>query len=254
MGNAGRFMLVCVFAVASTVAIAAEGIETRPLRFAKGASSATVKGTLKGDQTIDYKVGARAGQTMNVALKSSNGSNYFNVLPPGSSDVAVFVGSTDGNQWTGTLASDGTYTIRVYLMRSAARRNETASYTLAVGITGAPAKAAAGEAKAPNPVERAGAGKFDATGRIPCAQTEGQPMGQCDFGVARAGGGTAAVVVTRPDGRKRFIFFEKGKATGADLSQADGNMAFHASKQADLYVIQAGNERYEIPEAVVFGG
>ena len=79
-------------------------------------------------------------------------------------------------------------------------------------------------------------------------------MGQCDFGVARAGGGTAAVVVTRPDGRKRFIFFEQGKATGADLSQADGNMAFRASKQADLYVIQAGNERYEIPEAVVFGG
>ena len=92
MGNAGRFMLVCVFAVASTVAIAADGIETRPLRFAKGASSATVKGTLKGDQTIDYKVGARAGQTMKVTLQSSNGSNYFNVLPPGSSDVAVFVG------------------------------------------------------------------------------------------------------------------------------------------------------------------
>jgi hypothetical protein len=256
IGNAGRFMLASMFAVASTVAIAADGIETRTLRFAKGASSATVKGSLKGDQTIDYKVGARAGQTMNVTLKSSNGSNYFNVLPPGSNDVAVFVGSTDGNQWTGTLAADGTYTIRVYLMRSAARRNESANYALAVGIAGAPAKVAAadGEAKAADPVERAGAGKFDATGRIPCAQAKGQPMGQCDFGVARAGGGTAAVVVTRPDGRKRFIFFEKGKATGADLSQADGNMAFRASKQADLYVIQAGDERYEIPEAVIVGG
>ncbi len=31
---------------------------------------------------------------------------------------------------------------------------------------------------------RAGLGKFDATGRIPCAQSKGQPMGQCDFGVS----------------------------------------------------------------------
>jgi hypothetical protein len=78
-------------------------------------------------------------------------------------------------------------------------------------------------------------------------------MGQCPYGVARAGSGTATVVVTRPDGRKRFIFFEKGKATGADLNQADGSMAFHATKQADLYLIQTGNERYEIPEAVLTG-
>lgn len=36
----------------------------------------------------------------------------------------------------GTLPVDGDYTVRVYLMRSAARRNETAEYTLTVGITG----------------------------------------------------------------------------------------------------------------------
>jgi hypothetical protein len=79
-------------------------------------------------------------------------------------------------------------------------------------------------------------------------------MGQCDFGVARAGGGTAAVAITRPDGRAHVIFFKAGKAVGADLSQADGNMSFSATKEADLYKIQAGNERYEIPEAVISGG
>ncbi|MRR06431.1 MAG: hypothetical protein EG828_05720 [Deltaproteobacteria bacterium] len=102
--------------------------------------------------------------------------------------------------------------------------------------------------------ERAGQGKYDATGPIPCARYKGQPMGQCTFGVARDGGGTATVVVTHPDGRKRFIFFEKGKAVGADLSQADGNMNFRVRKEADLYLINAGDERYEIPEAVIFGG
>jgi hypothetical protein len=72
--------------------------------------------------------------------------------------------------------------------------------------------------------------------------------------VARDPGGTATVVVTRPDGRTRTIFFDKGKAIGADLSQADGNMNFRSSKRGDLYLIEAGNERYEIVEAFVFGG
>lgn len=258
IGKSGRLALACAFA--ATSAAAADGIETRPLHFAKGASSATVKGTLKGAQTIDYRVGAKAGQTMTVGLTSSNGANYFNVLPPGSNDVAVFVGATGGNDWTGTLEADGTYTIRLYLMRSAARRNETANYKLAVGITGAAAKAvakpAAAAASTPDTAMRAGEGRFDATGDVRCAQAKGQPMSQCAFGVARARGGTgtATVAVTRPDGRKRFIFFDKGKATGADLSQADGNVQFRATKDADLYQIQIGDERYEFPEAVVFGG
>ena len=79
-------------------------------------------------------------------------------------------------------------------------------------------------------------------------------MGQCNFGVARDPGGSATVVVSLPDGRTRAIFFEKGKAVSADLSQADGSQHFRAKKQADLYLIEAGNERYEIPEAVIFGG
>jgi hypothetical protein len=58
-------------------------------------------------------------------------------------------------------------------------------------------------------------------------------MGQCPFTVELEGKGLAMVKVTRPDGR-----IEKGKA----------------SKKGDLFKIQAGIERYEIPEAVVFGG
>jgi hypothetical protein len=102
--------------------------------------------------------------------------------------------------------------------------------------------------------ERAGQGQFDARGPVSCAMAAGQPMQQCQAAVARDGGGTATMVVTRPDGRTRFIFFEKGQAMGADLSQADGNMNFRSSKRGDNYLIEAGNERYEIVEAFVFGG
>jgi len=242
--------LALALAVAGA-SLAADGIQSKPLHFAKGANSATVKGSIQGQQTIDYKLRAKAGQTMKVSLKSGNPGLAFNVLPPGSKDVAI-EGAIGLQDWSGTLPADGEYTVRTYLDRAGARRGEKASYTLTVAIGGASGAAAAAGG---DTVERAGAGKFDATGTaMPCAKAKGQPMTQCTWGVARAGGGTATVVITHPDGRKRTIFFEKGKPTGADLSQADGNMTFRATKEADLYKIQAGDERYEFPEAVVFGG
>jgi pimeloyl-ACP methyl ester carboxylesterase len=102
---------------------------------------------------------------------------------------------------------------------------------------------------------RAGRGRSDATGPVACAEGKGQPTGQCEMGVARDGGASVTVVVTRPDGRKRAIFFDKGKPVSADLSQAGGNMRFRAKKTANgMYPIDAGNEHDEFPESVVFGG
>ena len=101
---------------------------------------------------------------------------------------------------------------------------------------------------------RAGEGRFDATGPLPCAFAAGQPMGQCEFGVARAGGGYATVVIRKPDGRTRAIFFRMGRAIGADTSEADGYRPFHAGRKGDLVLISVGDERYEIIDAVVFGG
>lgn len=102
--------------------------------------------------------------------------------------------------------------------------------------------------------ERAGRGDFDAHAPVQCAEGAGAAWMQCNAAVAREGGGTATVVVTRPDGRKRFIFFKRGRAVSADLSQADGSQRFRATKRGDLYLIEAGRERYEIVEALVYGG
>jgi len=225
---------------------AAESIRVEQIRFAAGASSATVKGSITGDKTVDYKLGARAGQTMSVTLKTSNPSNYFNVLPPGS-ESAVFIGSTSGNEWTGALEADGEYTVRVYLMRSAARRNAKANYTLTVGITGGSVAAA------PLTDAKVAGTSYHATGNIPCSMGGGEPTGSCPFGVTREGNGSGMVTVTKPDGRTRTIFFEKGKATGYDMSQADTGK-FKAEKKGDLNIIHIGQERYEIVDAVVFGG
>ena len=113
---------------------------------------------------------------------------------------------------------------------------------------------AAASGQRPSAPERAGQGTFDARGPVGCAARAGQPMAQCQAAVARDPGGTATIVVTRPDGRTRAIYFENGNPIGADLSQADGNMDFRGSKRDGVYFIEAGDERYQIVEAFVFGG
>lgn len=221
----------------------ADEIKTERVHFKKGASAATLSGHIKGYNSVDYVLGAKAGQTMSVKMTTKSTASFFNVLPPGSDEEAIFVGSTEGNEFAGTLSKDGDYRIRVYLMRNAARRNEQADFTLKVAITDGTQAAHTGHR-----------GKVDATGIIPCAMATGQPMGDCNFAVVREGGGSATVTVTKPDGRTRAFFFEHGKFVSADTSQAEGNQKTSSSREGDLTTVHVGAERYEIPDAVMFGG
>jgi hypothetical protein len=129
------FAFVFAFGLAASVA-SADQIITKPVQFAAGTNSATVKGTVKSYDSVDYTLVAKAGQTMSVKMTTSNASSYFNVLPPGSTSEAIFIGSSEGNNYSGVLPASGKYTVRVYLMRNAARRNETASYSVNFKITG----------------------------------------------------------------------------------------------------------------------
>lgn len=116
-------------------ALAQDSIRTERIHFKRGSTSAVVKGHIKGYESVDYLVNARQGQVMNASLATKNTSTYFNVLPPGSNDAAIFIGSTTGNQFEGPLPATGDYRIRVYMMRNAARRNEVADYQLEVVIS-----------------------------------------------------------------------------------------------------------------------
>ena len=62
---------------------AADGIRKETVQFSKGASQSAIKAHIKGDETVDYVLRARAGQTMTVNFKTSNRMAYFNLLPPG---------------------------------------------------------------------------------------------------------------------------------------------------------------------------
>lgn len=107
--------------------------KTTEVKFAAGGDHASYSGQIRGDDTARYTIGARRGQTLKVRLRADNGQAYFNVRPAGS-QTALFVGSTGGDRFEGQLPSNGTYVVEVYLMRAAARRNETASFSLDIGI------------------------------------------------------------------------------------------------------------------------
>lgn len=100
---------------------------------------------------------------------------------------------------------------------------------------------------------RARQGRFDTTGKIPCAPSHGQPMTQCEFGIARAGSGYATIVVTKPDGRSHAIYFRIGKPIGVNTSRAGRNSKFRAIRENGQYMIRIGRERYDIPDAIVLG-
>ena len=71
--------------------------------------------------------------------------------------------------------------------------------------------------------------------------------------MARGGGGDGTVVVTKPDGSTRAIFFSTGTAIGADTSEADPG-EFAASRTDDNTVVSIGDETYTLPDAIIWGG
>jgi hypothetical protein len=214
--------------------------------FAKGATSATIKATIKGYDDVDYVIRAAAGQTLSVSLKVSNRSNYFNVLPPGSADVAMYAAQT-GEDYSGMLPTDGDYKVRVYLVRAAARRNEVSSYTLTVSVTGTPL--------APTPKAKDAVlpgTPYHASGPVTCLPTpygDAKPQ-QCEAFVIRRGFDGTATVEIRSKGMTRHILFVKGKPMASDSS---GTMT--VARKGDVTVVKfESGEFYEIVDAMIFGG
>ncbi|WP_314927691.1 DNA breaking-rejoining protein [Aeromonas piscicola] len=114
---------------------AADGIKTQQVQFKKGESGATIKSAIQGRETLDYKLTANKGQIMAVILTGKS-STYFNILPPGSTGEAIFIGSNEGNSFQASLPAKGTYTIRVYQMGAAETSKTKNAFKLEVGISG----------------------------------------------------------------------------------------------------------------------
>ena len=213
-----------------------------------GAGSVVRRGQIRGDQFVDYLIQGRAGQTLKVELTGSHPQNYFNLNPPGSG-WSMFVGSTSGNLVERVLPVDGLYSVRVYLMRAAARRNAASRYALAMGLSGEPLRPR-------DPAQDAliAGTPFHARATITCRQAMDPARTACEAAVIRyQRAGSASVELRWTEGsleRVRRLLFVDGRAIGSD--------ATHAPRQdsvADPYRVDVGpDEQYEVPQALVSGG
>ena len=127
-------VMICACLLSGS-AWALDPVRHEKVELAQGAPIKKLRGKIKGYATVEYSVTAPVGGKLAIRLNSANTSAYFNLSLDGA-DEALFVGSRDGNRYQGDIAAPGRYKVQVYLMRNAARKNQTASYVLEIGATG----------------------------------------------------------------------------------------------------------------------
>ena len=234
-------LLLASLAGAATAAAPAP----QDIRFPTGTHSVDLRGSVQGDAARSYRLPASTGQKLRVELQAGHGAQYFNIVSPGSNE-AMFRGDIGGLRAEVLLPADGVYLIQTYLMRSAARRNELSRYTLKVSLGGdaLPALPGAQDAKVPQT-------HFHATAPLRCQPPYGAPATTCEAGVVRRGrDGTATVEIRGPNQLFRQILFVKGRAVASNSAQT-----MQSRREADTHVVDFdGQERYDIPDALLTGG
>lgn len=230
-------LALAILGVSPPIAAQPPAVPSEELRFAPGTESVTIRGRIRGYDAKDYSIRARAGQMMQIVFRSAQPSAYFNLIGPGA-DAAMFMGEVKGNRFEGTVPATGSYRVRVFLVRAAARRGAVADFALTVGIRGRPG------AERPVP----GTPHFDAIADIRCWPA-GSSMRSCRAGVMRFPAGEATVRLFLPGNGTRYIYFKDGRATGSD-----GKGAFSAAVRDGLISVRVGAERYEIPGGLLAGG
>jgi hypothetical protein len=126
-----RFGLLPALALFPALAVAEDARKVQRVSFKNG--SATISGAIKGYAMADYVFPVGAGEPIKVSMKTKALSTYFNVSAPGSEE-AVFTDGWSDRPYSGVANSSGDYTVRVYMMRNAARRGLTANYALTINV------------------------------------------------------------------------------------------------------------------------
>jgi len=216
-------------------------IRQEQVQFDKGRTGASAKGSLRGRQAVDYRLAARAGQIMDVALTTNRSTAYFNVLPPGPGGKAIFVGSNNGDRYSGAVAADGEYTIRVYQLGDAAARDLVTTYRLDIDLSDRPVSAAGGSAPP---------AKYDESGRLPCSEGRDSLDRSCEFRVVRNASAQSAQVWISfgQAGRTRLLHYAGRRFT------TDDGAGITARRDGDAWRVGVGSrEFYKIPDALLNG-
>ncbi|HMQ05143.1 MAG TPA: hypothetical protein PKD26_14580 [Pyrinomonadaceae bacterium] len=119
--------IIVVLLATSSVLVEADGV-TKRIRFAKGKSSATVRGAVIRGETDTYIVGARAEQMMSVSVSSLENNAVFTLQGPDGDYLQDAGEEDDARGVTVSLPYNGDYRIKV----SGTRGNATYRLTVAI--------------------------------------------------------------------------------------------------------------------------
>jgi hypothetical protein len=210
--------IVLITLIASFTFITCAEAGSKTVSFGKGKASTTLSGKIKGDNYMDYIVRANAGQTLTVDIKGGKMVPYFNILPPGSKDVAVYNGSSEGGHYKGVLDKDGDWTIRVYQMGDAKDANKTNSYKLTISIPAGAKSSSAAPASGTAVAEKACLAAVAKTTGV-----DGSKLKVADVMEAQSG---ITVMIAVPDATApwKCLSGKNGKVDGVEFTGSEGKL------------------------------
>ncbi|MGP6088850.1 hypothetical protein [Antarctobacter jejuensis] len=100
--------------------------------------------------------------------------------------------------------------------------------------------------------ERARSGTFDDSGEVRCAQEVGEPLKTCTAKVARADG-AAVAVVSFANGFSRMLMFEDGEFRRGNATMSGVGTDFDWRLSKGIYHVRVDDQRFELPEVLIFG-
>jgi hypothetical protein len=125
-----RQIVASVFVCALTFSsVFAQGVKQK-VRFARGTSSATIRGAVVRGDRDRYYLAAKKGQTMTVKITSTEKNAVFQIYFHGEQESLPGAGEEDdATEWSGELPVDNDYVIVVGGTRG------NATYTLKISIS-----------------------------------------------------------------------------------------------------------------------
>lgn len=100
---------------------------------------------------------------------------------------------------------------------------------------------------------RAQKGLFDNIGTLPCQIAAAADVDICDYGIARDGGGTAVMVIYRPDGSERVLHFAEGDLVFAEVQSDQDAGVIDSRVQNDMIAVTLADEYFEVPQRLLLG-
>jgi hypothetical protein len=216
------------------------------ISFPKASETKVIKESIKGYDGVIYTFTGKRAQKVRIMLKTSHKATYFNFLPAGSYN-AIFNGSLDGNTYTGYLPDSGSYSVQVYMMRSAARRNEVANYSLSLSLT-----------NDPNPPKQtifpAAPRYYDASAPLPCSTTPSSFDMTCEGIVIRDYTNRSAKFWIRSPMDASYSRARAFSYTNGVFEHGENKKLTVDRKGDESYLNLEGKMFYKIPDAFVLGG